>query len=902
LPLSFPEATGPIFAKFSYQFSMKLPLFALVLAAVPVWADLQMVSGNGQMLFENTFTVSPMVVRAVDQNGRPMADVPVQFTIPPGRRGAIVPAGPVRTSADGTASATFTAGSLDPNQSFGENQIIASSPVGSVTFVMTTVQGRYPAPLPRAHLEAATIRGTAGSVVREAVKLTVVAVVGPRAGQGVPNIAMRLAVPDSIIEPESAPAGRCNTPTGMVLTNAQGVAVCDVLLNGNAGSGMLQAIVGEQVTVGAIPIEISPAQQCNLTFTSSSTQSYQSSGGSGSISFNAGSGCTWSAQSNATWIQLTSANSGTGGGIVSFTVGANTGGARTGTITVANQTLTINQAAPSSGGGGNGGGGNGGGGTLAITTTSVPAGTVGVPYSAPINITGGCPANPFGGGARAELDAGSSLPDGLQLNGFSIEGTPTAPGTFPVTIRVTACQESVTRQFVIAVSTAQAALPMTAAPVSVVLNGRRGSVAVLEARVNVAAGGTSVPFTAAAISAPVQWLRVDTNNDRTPATLTIQALGYGDLPPGSYSGEVNLISQAPNSPLKIPVTLNITAPAAATATPERLRFEYSLGGNAPDPQQLAIGSSGGALNFLAVPGTMSGGSWLDVGPRGGVAPANLLVTTRVTGLGVGTYEGNIIVTPDTSTGPITVPVTLTVRGAGPRITSVRNGASFREGPVAPGEIVTIFGNTLGPQTLANLRLTAQGKLDTTLETVRVYFDNQPVPLIHAVASQITLVAPYWLHGRRSVPVQVEYNGVRSQTIEVPVADTAPGIFTVAGTTQAAVINENGGYNTLNNGALPGTIISLYATGEGPTIPVGVEGSITPNQDPPKPWLDVTVTIGGREAQVLYAGSAPGAIAGLFQVNVRVPEGLTPGASPVVLTVGQASSQPEVTVWVAAPQQ
>jgi uncharacterized protein (TIGR03437 family) len=59
-----------------------------------------------------------------------------------------------------------------------------------------------------------------------------------------------------------------------------------------------------------------------------------------------------------------------------------------------------------------------------------------------------------------------------------------------------------------------------------------------------------------------------------------------------------------------------------------------------------------------------------------------------------------------------------------------------------------------------------------------------------------------------------------------------------------------------------------------------------------------VTIGGLPAEVLYAGGAPGLVAGLLQVNARVPEGVTAGpAVPITLVVGAAQSQPGVTLVV-----
>jgi uncharacterized protein (TIGR03437 family) len=147
---------------------------------------------------------------------------------------------------------------------------------------------------------------------------------------------------------------------------------------------------------------------------------------------------------------------------------------------------------------------------------------------------------------------------------------------------------------------------------------------------------------------------------------------------------------------------------------------------------------------------------------------------------------------------------------------------------------------------------------------------------------------------------VTYQGLTSAAFSVPVASSAPGIFTYdsSGQGPAAAVNQDG--VTVNTAATPtkiGDIISLYATGEGQTTPAGVDGK--PASVPyPQPNLTVTATVGGQNAQVKYAGGAPGEVAGLMQVNVQIPPGIAAGdAVPVVLRVGSASSQGGVTIAV-----
>jgi hypothetical protein len=111
---------------------------------------------------------------------------------------------------------------------------------------------------------------------------------------------------------------------------------------------------------------------CSFSITPTS-QTIAPGGGSATVAVTAGSGCAWTAVSNAAWISITTGASGSGSGTVSYSVSADvTGSNRTGTLTVAGKTLTVSQnacafsVAPTS----VGLSGGGGAGTIAVTATA----------------------------------------------------------------------------------------------------------------------------------------------------------------------------------------------------------------------------------------------------------------------------------------------------------------------------------------------------------------------------------------------------------------------------------------------------------------------------------------------------------------------------------------------------
>ena len=189
--------------------------------------------------------------------------------------------------------------------------------------------------------------------------------------------------------------------------------------------------------------------------------------------------------------------------------------------------------------------------------------------------------------------------------------------------------------------------------------------------------------------------------------------------------------------------------------------------------------------------------------------------------------------------------------------SVVNAASFLSGPVAPGEIVTVFGTGFGPGPLTTLQLTA-GLVNTTLGGTRMLFDGVPAPLVYTVENQFSAVVPYAVAGKPSTQVQVEYRGTRSAPVTLQLAPASPAIFTLdsSGRGAGAILNQDSSVNSPANPARIGSVVSIFATGEGQTSPAGVDGK--PGSDPvPHPILPVSVTIGGQTVTPNYAGGSAG---------------------------------------------
>ncbi len=239
---------------------------------------------------------------------------------------------------------------------------------------------------------------------------------------------------------------------------------------------------------------------------------------------------------------------------------------------------------------------------------------------------------------------------------------------------------------------------------------------------------------------------------------------------------------------------------------------------------------------------------------------------------------------------------------------VVNSADYSSGPVSPGEIVVLYPSNAGPVELAGSQLNAAQRIATLTGETRVLFDGIPAPMASAVNGRIGAVVPYGIAGHPTTQVVVEYHGVRSPPVTLPVVESAPAVFTLdaSGKGQAAMLNETGCCNSVRNPAARGAVAALYATGEGQTVPAGIDGDLNGDDRVahlPKPLLPVSVTVGGIPAEISYAGEAPHAVAGLLQVNFRVPLNAPLGdAVPLVLQAGGSRSPDGVTMAVRSEVQ
>lgn len=279
--------------------------------------------------------------------------------------------------------------------------------------------------------------------------------------------------------------------------------------------------------------------------------------------------------------------------------------------------------------------------------------------------------------------------------------------------------------------------------------------------------------------------------------------------------------------------------------------------------------SGGTITTLAGTGNCCYGG--DGGPAGSAqlnAPGGLFVDS----------SGRVYVA-DSGNNAVRL-IQQAATGAGPSISAITNGASNQTGAIAPGEIIAIYGNALGPAQLA--APPANGTTNPVqFNGVVVLVDGTPAQIVYVSAAQVSAIVPAGVSGP-SAQVAVQYLGQTGTTVTIPLALAAPALFTAnsSGLGQALAINADGSVNGGGHPAAPGSTVTLYVNGAPSQFLAG----------------QLTVTIGGQPANIINAQAA--GTPGVTAVTVQVPFGpSTIVAAPVSVQVGSIASPGGVTLTV-----
>lgn len=487
-------------------------------------------------------------------------------------------------------------------------------------------------------------------------------------------------------------------------------------------------------------------------------------------------------------------------------------------------------------------------------------------------------------------------PDAAKTNATlkaSVNPTSLAVGSYTATVVLTPAAGGSALNVPVTLQVKAAPSSLTVTPSTVTVSYTRGGTAPAPVALSLSGNGALLTYTVSTGSAA--WLLAQPASGiifpafSSQVTLTLNPAG---LDPGVYKG-----------------TVTVSAPSAANKSQA---VDVSLTVNPGAPTLNGIFPTGITQGSAATTITLSGTNFFK-----GTIVAAATTTLVATILGPTSLQATIPASLQATAGTLKVTASnpdpgggtsaaldFAVYPPGPRIGSIVNAASYVGNGVTPGEMVSVFGTGLGPDTVTPFTPPAAGQpIATSLAGVTVTFGTTPAPLIFVSATQLAAMVPYGLTGA-SVPVTVQFNSSSSAAFDVPLVAAAPGLFTLGagGTGQGAVfnVNETTGEYTLNADNAPapkGGILVLYGTGVGVTTPAGADGNVsTSNTAFTSPMA--TVQVGGVDATVMYFGPAPGLVDGVFQMNIRLASTMAAGkALPLVVTIAGQGSQNGVTVSV-----
>ncbi|MDQ6759697.1 MAG: hypothetical protein M3Z32_07520 [Acidobacteriota bacterium] len=231
--------------------------------------------------------------------------------------------------------------------------------------------------------------------------------------------------------------------------------------------------------------------------------------------------------------------------------------------------------------------------------------------------------------------------------------------------------------------------------------------------------------------------------------------------------------------------------------------------------------------------------------------------------------------------------------APPHIDKVANAADLSPA-IAPGGLITLFGQQLSPVNLATKEIPVPTALADSCLTV----NGLPMPILFVSPTQINAQLPFESIG--NVTIVLRTPGGVSDNYNTVVLPAAPGVFRsgIAGPDSdipTIVRDRNGELVTASNPVHRGDALVIYLTGLGQTTPAVPTGLPGPSVTLASAVTAPQVSIGGTNLSVTYAGLAPGQV-GVYQINAKVPSTAPLGLS-VALKITQGSATTSLTVRV-----
>jgi uncharacterized protein (TIGR03437 family) len=238
--------------------------------------------------------------------------------------------------------------------------------------------------------------------------------------------------------------------------------------------------------------------------------------------------------------------------------------------------------------------------------------------------------------------------------------------------------------------------------------------------------------------------------------------------------------------------------------------------------------------------------------------------------------------------------------AGPTVLHLASSAgSVLIERAAPGELVSFYGSALGPAPGLTSTFDSHGLLPVDFGGTEVFFDGKHAPLLYVSDSQVNAIVPFSVAGQQTTAVQVCTSSC-TPPVQVRVAPAHPNLFTLADppfTSRVLTFATDGVLNTSVDPARPGSVVTMFLTGAGAVTEPPTDGAVgVPFQG--QPQLPVHVTVGTQDATVLYAGSSAGAVTGVLQLNIKLPD-LDAGAvvrSPISVSVGDSTTSSYIYLW------